>query len=137
VSPIYQWLTDLRSLGSAKGSSIDVWWPPTTRDFVMIEDVATALLDLASVEESQGLVNLCSGVGLQFGSIAQAIATELGSSTTVHSLEKPGIETVVGDPGLLRKTIGWVPEMSLEALAARVVGADRVTPPGGGSPANR
>lgn len=137
VSPIYQWLTDLRSLGSAKGSSIDVWWPPTTRDFVMIEDVATALLDLASVEESQGLVNLCSGVGLQFGSIAQAIATELGSSTTVRSLEKPGIETVVGDPGLLRKTIGWVPAMSLEALAARVVGADRVTPPGGGSPANR
>ena len=137
VSPIYQWLTDLQSLGSGSGSSIDVWWPQTTRDFVMIEDVATALLDLAGVQQPPPIVNLCSGSGLRYGEIAQAIATELGSSATVHSLEKPGIETVVGDPSLLRQTIGWVPEMSLEALAARVVGADRDTPPGGGSPANR
>ena len=40
VSPIHQWLTDLQALGD-DGGEVVVWWPPTTRDFVMIEDVAT------------------------------------------------------------------------------------------------
>ena len=136
VSPIHQWLTDLQALGHS-GGSIDVWWPPTTRDFVMIEDVARALVDIAATIELPALLNLCSGTGLSYGAIAESIAAELGSAATVDSLNKPGIETVVGDPALLEQTIGWVPTMTLNALAVRVVRGELASPSGGGSPANR
>jgi nucleoside-diphosphate-sugar epimerase len=136
VSPIHQWLTDLQALGPS-GGSIDVWWPPTTRDFVMIEDVAKALVDIAATIELPALLNLCSGTGLSYGAIAESIAAELGSAATVNSLEKPGIETVVGDPALLKQTIGWVPTMTLNALAVRVVRGESASPSGWGSPANR
>jgi nucleoside-diphosphate-sugar epimerase len=136
ASPIHQWLTDLQALGHS-GGSIDVWWPPTTRDFVMIEDVARALVDIAATIELPALLNLCSGTGLSYGAIAESIAAELGSAATVNSLNRPGIETVVGDPALLEQTIGWVPTMTLNALAVRVVRGESASPSGGGSPANR
>ncbi len=127
VSPIHQWLTDLAELG-ASGGEVVVWWPPTTRDFVMIEDVARALVDLATTPgPPPPLVNLCSGIGLRFGDIVEALAAALGVPATVRSLDRPGIEAVVGDPTLLGTTIGWTPAMSAAALARRVVGADHVT----------
>lgn len=123
ASPIHQWLTELRALG-AGGGEVEVWWPPTTRDFVMLEDAARALVDLAVLDAAPPpLVNVCSGVGLQFGQIVEALAAALGIPATVRSLDRPGIPAVVGDPGLLRTTIGWVPSMSLGALAERATGA--------------
>jgi len=136
VSPIHQWITDLQALGP-DGGTIDVWWPPTTRDFVMIEDVGAALVGLAAATPLPELVNLCSGIGLRYGEIVEALAAELGSAATVNSLNKPGIEAVVGDPALLEQTIGWVPTMTLNSLAVRVVGRESASPSGGGSPANR
>lgn len=122
ASPIHQWLTDLRALG-AEGGDIEVWWPPTTRDFVMLEDAARALVDLAVLDTAPPpLVNVCSGVGLQFGQIVEALAAALGVPAAVHSLDRPGIPAVVGDPSLLRTTIGWVPSMSVHALAERATG---------------
>lgn len=135
VSPIHQWLTDLRALGE-EGGEVVVWWPPTTRDFVMIEDVARALVDLATAPGPlPPLVNVCSGVGVSFGEIVAALAAALEVPATIRSLDRPGIEAVVGDPTLLRSTIGWVPEMSAPALAARATGADGAT--GGADGASR
>jgi nucleoside-diphosphate-sugar epimerase len=135
VSPIHQWLTDLAELGPG-GGEVVVWWPPTTRDFVMIEDVARALVDLAtSPGAPPPLVNVCSGVGLRFGDIVGALAVALGVPATVRSLDRPGIEAVVGDPTMLGATIGWVPTMSAAALAQRAVGA--TSPSGGAAGASR
>ena len=126
VSPIHQWLTDLQGLDD--GGEVVVWWPPTTRDFVMVEDVARALLDLAlAPAPTPPLVNVCSGVGLTFGDIVESLAAELGVRATIRSLDRPGIEVVVGDPTLLGATTGWTPEMSAAALAARAVGRDGAT----------
>jgi nucleoside-diphosphate-sugar epimerase len=135
VSPIHQWLSDLSTLG-AEGGDVEVWWPPTTRDFVMIEDVARALVDLALAPGPlPSLVNVCSGVGLSFGEIVESLAVALGVRATIRSLDRPGIEAVVGDPTLLRSTIGWVPAMSAAALAARAAGTDAAT--GGASGASQ
>ena len=120
VSPLHEWLGALRDLGPA-GGEVEVWWPPTTRDFVMLEDVARALVELATSDTAPPpLVNVCSGVGLRFGQIVEAMADSLGVPATVRSLDRPGIEAVVGDPELLRSTLGWVPAMSAAALADRV-----------------
>ncbi len=127
VSPLHEWSSALRALGPA-GGEVEVWWPPTTRDFVMLEDVARTLVELATIASPPPqLVNVCSGVGLQFGEIVAAMAAALGVPATVQSLDRPGIEAVVGDPALLRDTLGWVPAMSADALAERVTG----TGPGG------
>ena len=124
VSPVHQWLTALSAL-PAGGGSVEVWWPPTTRDFVMIEDVAAALVELATTSAAPPpLVNICSGTGLSFGGIVEALAHALGVPATIESLDRPGIEVVIGDPTLLRSTLGWVPQMSVEALAARATGSD-------------
>jgi nucleoside-diphosphate-sugar epimerase len=123
VSPLHEWLAALRDLGTA-GGQVEVWWPPTTRDFVMLEDVARALVELATnAAAPPPLVNVCSGVGLRFGEIVEAMAGALGVPATVRSLDRPGIEAVVGDPTLLRRTLDWAPAMSAAALAARVTAA--------------
>ena len=135
VSPVHQWLTELSAL-PACGGRVEVWWPPTTRDFVMIEDAAAALVDLASMPTPPPpLVNVCSGTGIAFGEIVDALARSLGVPATIESLDRPGIEVVIGDPTLLHTTLGWVPRMSVEALAARATGADRGS--GGPTGANR
>lgn len=122
VSPLHQWLTDLDALGP-EGGEVEVWWPPTTRDFVMIEDVARALVELAVTSAAlPPLVNVCSGVGISFGEIVTALAAALGVPATIRSLDRPGIEAVVGDPRLLRSLVDVLPTMSVEALAARAVG---------------
>jgi nucleoside-diphosphate-sugar epimerase len=124
ASPLREWFDRLVELGPA-GGEVDVWWPPTTRDFVELDDAARALLDLGDTPSAPPLVNVCSGTGLAFGDIVTALAAQLAVPATVRSLDRPGIGAVVGDPTLLEHSIGWSPAMTLERLAqvvARGVG---------------
>lgn len=123
VSPIHQWLSDITELGP-DGGEIDVWWPATTRDFSLIEDVARALLDLCAAESTEPVVNVCSGIGIRYDEVVLAIGAELDIQVRIHSLERPGIEHVVGDPGLLRRIVGWTPQISARIIARRVTGGD-------------
>lgn len=120
-SPLSRWIDELRSLG-ADGGEIEVWWPPTVRDFVSLDDVARALVELCDASETPELVNVCSGVGVSFGDAVSALAEQLGVRATVVSAQRPGIEAVVGDPSLLRASIGWVPSMSPGRLARCALG---------------
>ena len=124
-SPLSGWAAELRAL-PREGGVVEVWWPATTRDFVHVDDVAAALVDLAlsdptAAARTGGLVNVCTGTGLRFGDIVEALAAELGRAVQVRSLERPGIERVVGDPSLLVELTGSAPTMSLERLARTVV----------------
>jgi nucleoside-diphosphate-sugar epimerase len=127
ASPVHQWLTDLRAL-PPEGGDVEVWWPPTVRDFLTLPDAAAALVGLAGPGPRPGLVNVCSGVGLAFGDIVRSLAATLGVRAGVRSLDRPGIPAVVGDPTLLSSVLGRVPDMSLERLAAAVL-PDRTAPP--------
>ncbi len=120
VSPLRQWTDELLALGP-DGGEVEVWWPPTTRDFIELADGARALLELSDVATVPPVVNVCSGVGLRFGDIVAALARRLDIPATIRSLERPGIETVVGDPSLLTELLGWSPPMTLDRLAAAAV----------------
>ena len=133
-SPMSAWLTEVRALPD-HGGEVEVWWPATTRDFVHVDDVATSLIDLALVDAAPAdggsgaaalpsLVNVCTGTGIRFGEIVEALAAELGRPVQVRSLERPGIECVVGDPSLLISLTGSAPTMTLERLARTVVRGD-------------
>lgn len=119
-SPVRQWLDALDRLGPS-GGEVEVWWPATVRDFVTRQDVARALVDMSEGEQLPGLVNVCSGIGLAYGEIVHGLARRMGIDATVRSLERPGIEAVVGDPATLRDVVGWVPEMSTEILSETVM----------------
>jgi nucleoside-diphosphate-sugar epimerase len=123
TSPVQQWLDALEQLGASGTGEVEVWWPATRRDFVSRTDVARALIDLASSDRLPGIVNVCSGVGLAYGEIVDALARRLGIDAAVRSLDRPGIEAVVGDPSTLREAVGWVPEMSMEILVEAVMPA--------------
>jgi NDP-hexose 4-ketoreductase len=127
TSPLHEWTEALRALPPG-GGAVEVWWPSTCRDFVELPDAAAALADLAAPGARPPLVNVCSGVGLAYGDVVAALATELGVAATVRSLDRPGIEAVVGDPGRLAATIGWHPEMSLQRLARAALGVRNPTP---------
>lgn len=123
-SPMSGWLTELAAL-PVGGGPVDVWWPPTTRDFVHVDDVASSLVDLALRRPSDDaaaapLVNVCTGIGLSFGDIVAALAVELDKEVEVRSLERPGIECVIGDPTLLVELTGRAPTMTLERLARAI-----------------
>ena len=131
-SPLSGWLSELQALPD-DGGTVEVWWPDTTRDFVHVDDVATALVDLAHVNlalvdrtgrgpaPTPPLVNVCTGTGLRFGDIVSALAAALDRTVQVRSLDRPGIECVVGDPSLLVELTGVAPTMTLERLASTVV----------------
>jgi NDP-hexose 4-ketoreductase len=134
VSPLHQWISDIRALPPG-GGAVEVWWPSTTRDFVRLSDAAESLLDLAVSGTPPALVNLCSGTGLRFGDIVETLAARLGTPARVRSLDRPGIEAVVGDPSLLRRCTGRAPRMDLDTLARTAL--DGLAPTGGTGGANR
>jgi NDP-hexose 4-ketoreductase len=129
TSPLHEWMEALRAL-PPEGGPVEVWWPPTRRDFVELADAAAALADLAAPGECPPLVNVCSGVGLTYGDIVTELARVLDVPAEVRSLDRPGIDAVVGDPGRLQATIGWHPEMSVHRLVRAAAGVgNRATRP--------
>jgi nucleoside-diphosphate-sugar epimerase len=118
VSPLHQFLTDVNNL-PAEGGEIELWWPATVRDFILLDDLAEGVARLALLDDPPPIMNMCSGIGVSFGDIVTAMAAAQNKSVTITSLDKPGIETVIGDSSLLRSLTGLDPQMSAELIAER------------------
>jgi nucleoside-diphosphate-sugar epimerase len=118
VSPLHQFLTDVANLPT-EGGEVELWWPATVRDFILLDDLAEGVARLALAEDPPPIVNMCSGIGVSFGDIVTAMAQAQGKQLTITSLDKPGIESVIGDNSLLRQVTGLVPEMSAQLIAER------------------
>lgn len=117
VSPLHQFLTDVTALAPG-GGTIELWWPDTVRDFLLLDDLGEALARLALADRSVDVVNVCSGVGISFGEIARAMAAAQGKPIEIVSLERPGIPAVVGDPSRLHQLTGLVPAITADLIAA-------------------
>ena len=70
------------------------------------------------------MVNACSGVGVDFGSIVRALGVATGRVVTVESLDRPGIPVVLGDPTRMRAVTGVQANMDAALLARTVLGQD-------------
>ncbi|HKY15983.1 MAG TPA: NAD(P)-dependent oxidoreductase [Microthrixaceae bacterium] len=119
VSPLHQFLTDVRAL-PPEGGEVDLWWPETLRDFIVLDDLAAAVARLAVAAQVPDIVNICSGIGVRFAAIVEALAERRGLAVSIRSLDRPGIPAVVGDPTRMRSLTGVEPEMSAELIAARI-----------------
>lgn len=116
-SPVHQFLTDIDALGPA-GGEVEVWEPRTFRDFIGLDDLAAAMVRLATVADAPDLVNVCSGVGLYYGELAVALGAARGKQITISSRDAGGIMAVVGDNSRLVDVCGIVPQMSLDIAAS-------------------
>jgi nucleoside-diphosphate-sugar epimerase len=83
------------------------------RDFVHVSDVARVLATLAT-NDHQGVVNVCTGVGIRVADAARWIADSLGANKALLRFgavpRSPGDQDfLVGDPSRLEKVLGWRP----------------------------
>lgn len=121
VSPLYQFVADVTAL-PAGGGEVEVWWPATIRDFILLDDLAEAVARLALPEvtvEVPDLVNLCAGAAVSFAEIVEALGVAQEKPVRIRSLDRPGIPAVVGDPTRLVELTGLRPEMSASLIAER------------------
>lgn len=87
----------------ARQGDLSVWGPiGQTRDWIHIDDVVEASLTIVDHDERRP-VNLCSGVGVEMGSLALVIAYRAGKlipgSMPIYQIEKPtGVLRRVGNP---------------------------------------
>ena len=76
----------------------------------------------AARDRIPGAFNLCSGLGLSYRSITQAIARRLGVPVSITDLDNPGIRAVVGDPAAWRARTGMAVALDADDVAALVLG---------------
>jgi GDP-4-dehydro-6-deoxy-D-mannose reductase len=83
------------------------------RDYLHVEDVASAYLALATRGVPGEVYNVCSGDGVAVGDLAAEVLQRVGARadiTTDPSLVRSvDLPALVGSPEKLRRTTGWTP----------------------------
>jgi nucleoside-diphosphate-sugar epimerase len=98
--------------------------PEDVRDFLYVDDVASALVALLS-SDVQGDVNTASGEAVKVRTLINEVASELGRNDLVRCLEAPhqGIapSVIAADTHRLTREVGWAPPHTRrEAITATV-----------------
>lgn len=112
----------LRGRGAVECGRLDV-----VRDFIPAAAVAEAIRRLVASPAPDQVLNVCSGVGIELGSILEAMAERLG--VAVRTVQKPELlalpaaPRVVGDPSRLSRVTGLRIEVTAERLAGLLLGA--------------
>lgn len=87
------------------------------RDFIYVEDVASAFSDLADSDFS-GPINICSGAGISIKQIVKHIAKNFDKENLIQWGAVPTSENdparLVGDTQLLQTRLGWTPKYNHE-----------------------
>ena len=103
------------------GGEVELWSAATVRDHVSRDFLARSLA-WAARERPAGVFNLCSGVGLSYREIAEAMAEISGGRLPIRDLAREsGIPAVVGDPSAWRGSSGLSEAMDAEQVAALVM----------------
>lgn len=90
------------------------------RDFIGPHHVARVLCDLFTAGWEGELINVCSGQGINSRRFVEAMRALGEFALEEKSLPSPGNYHNVGDPGLLRQTLGYVPEFSPEECVREI-----------------
>lgn len=97
-------------------SSVELWGSGTPlREFLHVDDLASACLCLLNTGEPPDWVNVGSGSEISIGELAEMIAEVVGfDGNFVHDRSKPdGTPRKLLDSGLIRE-LGWEPGISLK-----------------------
>ena len=96
------------------------------REFLHVDDLASACLFALSLENPPDLMNVGSGVEITIRELAEAVRTATGSTAKIEwDATKPdGTPRKLCDTALIR-SLGWAPRISLEEGLARTVASYR------------
>jgi UDP-glucose 4-epimerase len=97
-----------------------------TRDFVYVEEVAHAMVEVAAEDRCLGrTINVCTGVETSVRQIAESICAKLGLDPTTavkYETARPGdVARHVGDNTQFAKLFGRVPEVSMDEGLSRTL----------------
>jgi nucleoside-diphosphate-sugar epimerase len=108
-----------------RGERIELKTPNSTKDYIYIEDLASAFLTVLE-KQFQGTINLGTGIGITVKEIAQTVGQMMNRAELVKEMNPPQVDPlgyVVADVSKLRG-LGWTPEhdlrRGLEKLLANV-----------------
>ena len=108
----------------SKNEKIVLKTPDSTKDYIFIEDLASALLTVVE-KHATGAINLGTGIGISVRDIARTIEAMLGKTGLVEEAIPPQIDPVgyvVADASKLR-SLGWKPGHDLKAGLEKLVRA--------------
>lgn len=114
-------LADIFEKVTMSNGTVTLFNAEMRRDWVPLDYAAQAIVDVAIGDLPSGVVNICSGVGITHGELAIALATALGLTISIRSLNMTGVRCVVGDPSLLHQLTGRHPSSLAAEIAASCV----------------
>jgi nucleoside-diphosphate-sugar epimerase len=94
--------------------------PDTVRDFLLLDDASRLLLALIPEIGRNQIVNICSGQGLTWRQIADAVCPALEPESRGEAESHP--DMVVGNPTLLHSLVSAPPPPNPKSLALSLLG---------------
>ncbi|KQX62882.1 NAD(P)-dependent oxidoreductase [Angustibacter sp. Root456] len=120
--PASEFAKVVRELPSS-GGVVRAWDSSLVRDLMGVDAAAELLLDLAAHVGEVPLVNVCTGRGVRWAELIDAMAAARGVPVTIEDTVPGGIQRVVGDPQLLHRLVGRREPPSLDELARAALGS--------------
>lgn len=105
------------------GREVVLWGDGSAvRDYVHIDDVASALVAMVEAPEPAPIYNVGTGRGTSLVALIEQAEAVLGRSALVRRDEarRADLRRNVLDPGLLERDLAWKPRVSLEEGIARL-----------------
>jgi GDP-4-dehydro-6-deoxy-D-mannose reductase len=98
-----------------------------TRDFLHVEDVVSAYISLVSRGQPGEVYNVCSGIGVRVGDVAQEVLAAAGvrAPFEVDPSAQTGVDVpvLIGSNAKLRAATGWIPQKSRSAIISDLLDA--------------
>jgi GDP-4-dehydro-6-deoxy-D-mannose reductase len=112
---------------AAPGTAVPIGNTDTVRDFLHVEDVVAAYIDLIERGRPGEVYNICSGEGVAVGTVAAEILAQAGVTGGLApdpSLQRPvDVPVLVGDNSKLRADTGWSPTRSRADIISDLLNA--------------
>jgi UDP-glucuronate decarboxylase len=100
----------------ARGEKIILKTPESTKDYIFIADLASALLTVAE-SQYHGTINLGTGIGITVRQIATTLAEMMGRSELIGEVSPPEVDPlgyVVAEASRIH-SLGWKPDYDLRS----------------------
>lgn len=121
IDPISDFARAVNAL-SPSGGTVHPYDSSLVRDLTGLDRAADLVLELSQHVGEEPVVNVCSGRGVSFRELIEAMAAVRGIPVRIEDTKPGGIPRVVGDHRLLLRLVGAREPQAASELAALALG---------------